>query len=62
MSNGAELCYLIACEQPGLFKAFAPVAGKSFSFIASMSHMWATSELLAINQVSLTSQLTKSVN
>ena len=41
---------------------FAPVAGKSCSFIASMSHMWATSELLAINQVSLPSQLTKSVN
>ena len=30
MSNGAELCYLIACEQPGLFKAFAPVAGTIF--------------------------------
>lgn len=27
MSNGAELCYLIACESPGLFKAYAPVAG-----------------------------------
>ena len=26
MSNGAELCYLIACEAPGFFKAFAPVA------------------------------------
>ena len=24
MSNGAELCYLIACEAPGFFKAFAP--------------------------------------
>ena len=30
MSNGAELCYLFACESPGLFKAFAPVAGTIF--------------------------------
>ena len=30
MSNGAELCYLIACEAPGFFKAFAPVAGTIF--------------------------------
>ncbi|MBH76544.1 MAG: esterase [Flavobacteriales bacterium] len=30
MSNGAELCYLIACEYPGLFKAYAPVAGTIF--------------------------------
>lgn len=30
MSNGGELCYLIACESPGLFKAFAPVAGTIF--------------------------------
>ena len=30
MSNGAELCYQIACEAPGFFKAFAPVAGTIF--------------------------------
>ena len=30
MSNGAELCYLVACESPGVFKAFAPVAGTIF--------------------------------
>ena len=30
MSNGAELCYLIACESPGVFRAFAPVAGTIF--------------------------------
>ena len=27
MSNGGEMCYLIACEQPEVFKAIAPVAG-----------------------------------
>jgi polyhydroxybutyrate depolymerase len=30
MSNGAELSYLIACESPGTFKAYAPVAGTIF--------------------------------
>lgn len=30
MSNGAELSYLIACESPGIFKAYAPVAGTIF--------------------------------
>jgi polyhydroxybutyrate depolymerase len=30
MSNGGELCYQIACESPGVFKAFAPVAGTIF--------------------------------
>ena len=30
MSNGAELCYLIACEAPEFFKAFAPIAGTIF--------------------------------
>ncbi len=30
MSNGAELCYLIACESSGIFKAYAPVAGTIF--------------------------------
>jgi polyhydroxybutyrate depolymerase len=27
MSNGGEMCYLMACKYPELFKAFAPVAG-----------------------------------
>ena len=27
MSNGGELCYLLACEVPDVFRAFAPVAG-----------------------------------
>lgn len=27
MSNGGEMCYLIACEQPQVFRAIAPVAG-----------------------------------
>ncbi|MDH3322974.1 MAG: prolyl oligopeptidase family serine peptidase [Flavobacteriaceae bacterium] len=27
MSNGAELCYLLICEHPNIFKATAPVAG-----------------------------------
>ncbi|TLX75002.1 hypothetical protein E9993_11460 [Labilibacter sediminis] len=27
MSNGAEMCYKIACEKPHSFKAIAPVAG-----------------------------------
>ena len=31
MSNGAELSYLIACESPGTFKAYAPVAGTIFT-------------------------------
>lgn len=31
MSNGAELSYLIACEAPGTFKAYAPVAGTIFT-------------------------------
>ena len=31
MSNGAELCYLIACENPGVFKAYAPVSGTLFT-------------------------------
>ena len=30
MSNGGELSYLLACEAPGTFKAFAPVAGTIF--------------------------------
>lgn len=30
MSNGGELSYLIACESPGTFKAYAPVAGTIF--------------------------------
>ena len=30
MSNGGELSYLLACEAPGFFKAFAPVAGTIF--------------------------------
>ena len=30
MSNGGELCYLIACESSGTFKAYAPVAGTIF--------------------------------
>lgn len=30
MSNGAELCYLIACESSGTFSAYAPVAGTIF--------------------------------
>ena len=30
MSNGAELSYLVACEAPGTFKAYAPVAGTIF--------------------------------
>ena len=30
MSNCAELCYLIACESSGIFKAYAPVAGTIF--------------------------------
>ena len=30
MSNGGELCYLIACESSGAFKAYAPVAGTIF--------------------------------
>ena len=31
MSNGAELSYLVACEAPGIFKAYAPVAGTIFT-------------------------------
>ena len=31
MSNGAELCYLIACESSGTFSAYAPVAGTIFT-------------------------------
>ena len=31
MSNGAELCYLLACETSGTFSAFAPVAGTIFT-------------------------------
>ncbi len=31
MSNGAEISYLVACESPGTFKAFAPVAGTIFT-------------------------------
>jgi polyhydroxybutyrate depolymerase len=31
MSNGAELSYLVACESPGTFKAYAPVAGTIFT-------------------------------
>ena len=31
MSNGAELTYLVACESPGTFKAYAPVAGTIFT-------------------------------
>jgi polyhydroxybutyrate depolymerase len=27
MSNGGEMCYYLACRQPGVFKAIAPVAG-----------------------------------
>lgn len=27
MSNGGEMCYKMACEQPNAFKAIAPVAG-----------------------------------
>ncbi|MBK3516864.1 extracellular catalytic domain type 1 short-chain-length polyhydroxyalkanoate depolymerase [Carboxylicivirga marina] len=27
MSNGGEMCYKVACEQPDAFKAIAPVAG-----------------------------------
>jgi polyhydroxybutyrate depolymerase len=27
MSNGGEMCYLLACESPSTFKAIAPVAG-----------------------------------
>ena len=30
MSNGGELCYLLACETSGVFRAFAPVAGTVF--------------------------------
>ena len=30
MSNGAEMCYLLACEGPNIFRAFAPVAGTIF--------------------------------
>jgi len=30
MSNGGELCYLLACETSGIFRAFAPVAGTVF--------------------------------
>ena len=30
MSNGGELCYLLACEVPNVFRAFAPVAGTIF--------------------------------
>ena len=30
MSNGGELCYLLACEVPNFFRAFAPVAGTIF--------------------------------
>ena len=31
MSNGAEISYLVACESPGTFKAYAPVAGTIFT-------------------------------
>lgn len=31
MSNGGELCYLLACEVPNVFRAFAPVAGTMLS-------------------------------
>ena len=31
MSNGAELCYLIACESSGTLSAYAPVAGTIFT-------------------------------
>lgn len=27
MSNGGEMCYLVACKRPEVFKALAPVAG-----------------------------------
>ena len=30
MSNGGELCYLLACETQNVFRAFAPVAGTIF--------------------------------
>ena len=30
MSNGAEMCYLLACQGPNVFRAFAPVAGTIF--------------------------------
>ena len=30
MSNGGELSYLLACEGPNVFRAFAPVAGTIF--------------------------------
>ena len=30
MSNGGELSYLLACEGPNIFRAFAPVAGTIF--------------------------------
>jgi len=30
MSNGGELCYLLACETQNIFRAFAPVAGTIF--------------------------------
>lgn len=30
MSNGGELCYLLACETANVFRAFAPVAGTIF--------------------------------
>ena len=30
MSNGGELCYVLACEVPNVFRAFAPVAGTIF--------------------------------
>jgi len=35
MSNGGDMCYLLACQAPGVFKAVAPVAGCMMEWIYS---------------------------
>jgi polyhydroxybutyrate depolymerase len=35
MSNGGDMCYLLACQAPGIFKAVAPVAGCMMEWIYS---------------------------
>ena len=35
MSNGGDMCYLLACQAPGVFKAIAPVAGCMMEWIYS---------------------------
>jgi polyhydroxybutyrate depolymerase len=46
MSNGAMLCYRLACEMPDVFAAVAPVAGTMFDFTCAPS---APISLVAVN-------------